>query len=86
MVTKIHTFQNCASTIEDLPNPETGNIDGRAFVIIDNDTGDVYRYPMPIDVAKTQGERLMGLGGIEVANGKKLKEELAQRGHMRPKR
>lgn len=71
-IKKIYSFQNSASVVEDIRNPETGEVEGRCFIIIDNDTGDIYRYPMPVDVARQQGQKLMGIGGIEVANGNAL--------------
>lgn len=68
MRSKVETFQNCASAVEDIPNPMTGEVEGRAFVIIDEDEHTVYRFPMPLDVAKQQGQRLMGIGGVQTAS------------------
>lgn len=63
----IKVFQNCQSAVEDVPNPQTGELAGRAFVIIDEDDNTVYRFPMPLEVAKLQGQRLMGIGEVVAA-------------------
>lgn len=69
---RINIFQNCGSMVEDAHNPETKELEGRVFVIIDNDTGEIWRYAMPVDVAKIQGQKLMGIGGLELADGRAL--------------
>lgn len=67
-IQKIHIFSNFAVSAEDLNNPE-GELEGRALVIQDHDTGDVYRIPFVLDAAKKVGQYLMGIGAVHVANG-----------------
>lgn len=66
MIAKIFTFQNCSVATEDIRNPQTGEIEGKAFVIIDNDTQDVYRCPMSTEICRKQAQELMGLGDLQV--------------------
>lgn len=77
MIQKINTFQNCQSTVEDMVDPE-GNLVGRCFVIIDEEEHQVYRYPMPVDVAKLQGQRLMGIAGVEIADNGRMRAEVSR--------
>jgi hypothetical protein len=75
-------FKNSSSAVEDIPSPETGEVAGRAFIIIDNDNDTVYRFIMPVEIAKQQGQRLMGIGNVEIANGAGMQQEIAKRdGH-----
>lgn len=73
------TFKNCSSAVEDITNPENpSEVAGRAFLIIDNDNDTIYRFIMPAEAAKIQGQRLLGLGDVAIADGTALKDEIAK--------
>lgn len=72
MIKKIHVFQNAPSYVENIHDEETGELVGRSFCILDQDTGDLYRYPMGEKVAKERGQELMGIGSVEVASAGSL--------------
>lgn len=74
----IINFQGCSTAVEEIPNPETGEIVGRAFVIIDNDANTVYRCILPVDLAKLQGQRLMGIGSVSTASPGQMAQEVAK--------
>lgn len=78
MISTVISFQNCNSAVEELKDPNTGEVVGRAFLIIDDDNDTVYQYSMTTEVAKTQGQRLMGIGHVSVADGVDLKQELSR--------
>lgn len=80
MIAHVHTFQNCQCLTEDLLSSKTGEVDGRCIVYVDQDTGEVWRYPMPIDVAKTIGQRLMGIGKAEIATPQQMQEIVKRNG------
>lgn len=73
MIHREHVFQNCTAVVEDVTAPD-GTLAGRAFILIDNDGGDIWRCPMPLEVAKAMGQKLMGIGAVEpVTNGDMVK-------------
>lgn len=74
----INTFQNCPSAVEEIRG-EKGELEGYAFIIIDNDSGAIWRYPMPLDTARTHGQSMMGISAVAISNGselEKLKREM----------
>lgn len=77
MLRKITIFQNAGIAVEDIVNPQTGEVDGRRLNIIDNDSGDVWQYPMTMETGQGIGQQLMGIGGVQVANGTDMNKILA---------
>lgn len=72
----IHIFQGCSAGVENFTDPD-GKIVGRAVVIQDKQSLEVWRYPLPLDQAKVLGQQLMGIGEIAVSNGHDLAAEVA---------
>jgi hypothetical protein len=77
MIVKQHHFRNSNILVQEVP--ENIEIDpsfpgGKEIIIIDSDSGDSYHFATNNDVARRVGSQLMGLGQVEIPNGKVISD------------
>lgn len=80
---RIINFQGCATGVEDINDPATGELGARAFVVVDPEEGTTYRCVMDLDSAKRIGQQLMGIGHVAVMGPAGMSEELKKEIHSR---
>ena len=69
------TFQGCHVGTENVVGPD-GELAGRALVITDQENAIIYRLPMDMDGARSLGQKLMGIGDLQVPNGAVVSPEV----------
>lgn len=84
MIQTIINFQKCATGVEEIQDPVSGEISGRVFVVVDHENNTIYRCTLDLDGAKKLGQQLMGIGSVQVIGGagnmsEELKREINKR-------